>query len=479
MPTLVLASASPWTRHPGGAMLTGTCEVLARSGGLPVWVVRLPLLACAVLCAALLPLQALHEWYSGTAEATTRALLSVPAAPVLLYVLLWWALPNDREHDRSRMIEAATASIHGRPSTVTGEFPSLSAMRAEPEPWSVTLLRWLALAALSGLSAVLLAMIAVFPLQEAIAGTGILSALGAAGAHPLAVTVLLVGLPTAGVVLGLLPLQLLDRLRWSASSAPVPRAALLTLALAIAALTTGALAFVGLVFGLGVLLATSLIVLVTALLAALLIVPWARHLWRAVTEETQQRALVQQRSEITAHLHDSVLQTLTLLQRPGFDIEDVRRLARGQERELRRWLYRADEPEAGAVEEVRRAVEAITAELEDLHGTAVQTVVVGDYPVTDAVRPLLGALREAASNACRHGREDVDVFVDISAGRIEAFVRDRGPGFDLESVPHDRLGVRESIIGRMERAGGSAQVHRAPGGGTEIALDLPIARRAL
>ena len=124
-----------------------------------------------------------------------------------------------------------------------------------------------------------------------------------------------------------------------------------------------------------------------------------------------------------------------------------------------------------------REIEALAAELEDLHGMDVHAVVVGDAPVTEDLRPLLAALREAASNACRHGRDGVDLFVDVDAARVEAFVRDRGPGFDLDSVPPDRLGVRESIIGRMRRAGGSAQVHPGPGGGTEVALLLPRGRR--
>lgn len=102
-----------------------------------------------------------------------------------------------------------------------------------------------------------------------------------------------------------------------------------------------------------------------------------------------------------------------------------------------------------------------------------RTVVVGDGPLTDRQRPLLAALREAVLNACRHGGGDVDVFVDIAPESVTAFVRDRGDGFDMAAVPEDRLGVRESILGRMDRAGGEATVGPAPGGGTEVMLRMP------
>ena len=176
-----------------------------------------------------------------------------------------------------------------------------------------------------------------------------------------------------------------------------------------------------------------------------------------------------ERADIAAHLHDSVLQTLTLIRKRADEPETVARLARSQERELRAWLY-TDRPEAGT--SVADAVRDLVGEIEDRYGAEVELVVVGDRPPDRATEVVVAAAREALSNAVRHGAPPVSVYAEIGPERLEVFVRDRGPGFDIDRIPPDRHGVRESIVSRMARHGGRAVVRRLEAG-TEIHLDLP------
>jgi signal transduction histidine kinase len=199
------------------------------------------------------------------------------------------------------------------------------------------------------------------------------------------------------------------------------------------------------------------------------------RLWRDLDTERAARIREAERADIAAHLHDSVLQTLALIQRHGSDPAAVARLARAQERDLRDWLY-GPRPADGA--SLAGEVRAAAADVEDRHGVAVDVVLVGDRPGDDRVSALVAALREAMVNAARHAGSPVQVYVECGPGGVEAFVRDRGTGFSLAAVPDDRLGIRESIIGRMERHGGSATVRSTPGEGTEVRLELPGEERA-
>ena len=196
---------------------------------------------------------------------------------------------------------------------------------------------------------------------------------------------------------------------------------------------------------------------------ALVLGPWALRLWRDLEKERGLREREQERAEIAAHLHDSVLHTLSLIQRRPGDADEVVRLARAQERQLREWLYSSERPAPDADETVSVAVRRACAEVEDGEGVAIEVVVVGDAPLDPHTAALVKAMREALLNAARHGRVGVSVYVECTADLVEAFVRDRGPGFDLESVPQDRLGVRESVIGRMERHGGTATLRPRAG----------------
>ncbi len=202
----------------------------------------------------------------------------------------------------------------------------------------------------------------------------------------------------------------------------------------------------------------------------LVLAPWWLRLVRALGDERVAREREAERADIAAHLHDSVLQTLALIRARADDPEDVARLARAQERELRSWLYDdRTTPGTSLAAELTRLV----GEVEDLHAIPVEVVVVGDRVPDAQTEVILRAGREALLNAVRHGRPPVSVYLECSAHVVEVFVRDHGDGFDAAAVPEDRLGVRESIVGRMTRHGGSATV-RCRESGTEVHLSLPV-----
>jgi signal transduction histidine kinase/phage shock protein PspC (stress-responsive transcriptional regulator) len=275
---------------------------------------------------------------------------------------------------------------------------------------------------------------------------------------------------TAGAVIAYAQIDEVDRARWFARTGVGTRSAALRLALGVLLVILGVLLLVvqeADIFLLGRTLLAALAVLVGV---GVVLTPWGVRIWRDLDAERAARARESERADIAAHLHDSVLQTLALIQRRSHDGAEVVRLARAQERDLRGWLYGAADADPTTV---AARVAALAAEVEDVHGAVVEVVSVGDRPVNDRSASLLAALREAMVNAARHAESPVRVYVECTPEGVEAFVRDRGPGFDLAEVPEDRLGVRESIIGRMERHGGSARVRSAPGEGTEVRLLLP------
>jgi signal transduction histidine kinase/phage shock protein PspC (stress-responsive transcriptional regulator) len=212
---------------------------------------------------------------------------------------------------------------------------------------------------------------------------------------------------------------------------------------------------------------------VVAVGLGLILLPFWLRLARGLADERAERIRSQERAEVAAHLHDSVLQTLALVQKRADDPRAVATLARRQERELRTWLSGA--PGARPDERLADALRAAAAEIEEAHGTPIEVVTVGDRDLDERARALVAAAREALANAVRHAGSDapITVFAEMDdGGRAEVFVRDRGRGFDLGAVPEDRRGVRESIVGRMARHGGRAAVHSTPGQGTEVELVL-------
>ncbi|MDN4478182.1 sensor histidine kinase [Demequina lignilytica] len=206
----------------------------------------------------------------------------------------------------------------------------------------------------------------------------------------------------------------------------------------------------------------------------LLLAPWWLRLIRQVRIERERRVREFERAEIAAHLHDSVLQTLTLIRAKADDPAAVARLARAQERDLRTYLYQERQSAAASV--AVALAEAI-AEVEDRQGVEIELVTVGDTQTTGALHAAVRAVAEAATNAARHAVPPYSVYAEVTERAFEAFVRDGGPGFDPEAIPEGRLGIRESIVGRVARFGGTATVASVPGGRTEVAIVIhPEAR---
>jgi len=200
--------------------------------------------------------------------------------------------------------------------------------------------------------------------------------------------------------------------------------------------------------------------------------PFVYRLMAELSGEREERVRTQERADVAAHLHDSVLQTLALIQK---NPTDAARLARAQERDLRAWLYAGESLDEATV---ASALRAAAAEVEDAWGVSVDVVAVGDCDFDESLRPIVAAAREATTNAAKHaGVPRVDVYAEITAAGVDVFVRDRGAGFDPDATPEDRLGVRRSIIDRMERHGGTAEVRSAPGEGTEIRMHLELEKR--
>ena len=223
-------------------------------------------------------------------------------------------------------------------------------------------------------------------------------------------------------------------------------------------------------------LLTGLLLTLAVLLAAVGVFgPWAVRLWHELSAERTKRVREEERAEMAAHLHDSVLQTLALIQNRAGASSEVARIARAQERELREWLYAG----AGATDsDLAGDLKHYAAALELDYPVRFEVVVAGQTSERSSGE-LAAAAREAMLNAARHAGGEVSVYIEAADDGVDVFVRDRGPGFAPAAVPEDRLGVRESIIGRMRRAGGSATVRPGAGGtGTEVRLHFESPGRA-
>jgi signal transduction histidine kinase len=221
----------------------------------------------------------------------------------------------------------------------------------------------------------------------------------------------------------------------------------------------------------------ALAALVVAVALILISAPFWRAIFNRLGAERVARARADERADVAAHLHDSVLQTLALIQKRSDDPEQVGRLARRQERELREWL--SDTEPSRPDERLADALRATAADIENSHGTPIEAVVVGDAELDERLEALVAASREALTNSVKFASEGgaVRLYAEIEKGNARVFIDDRGPGFDPEAVPADRRGVRESIIGRMERYGGKAEIRSDPDDGTEVELTMRAARR--
>jgi signal transduction histidine kinase len=206
-----------------------------------------------------------------------------------------------------------------------------------------------------------------------------------------------------------------------------------------------------------------------SLIGALVLVvgPW---IWQLVAERTE-RIRLEERAEVAARIHDSVLQTLALVQRHASDPTRVSAVARRQERELRRWLYGGG---FGSAETLSDALAEAATDVEELHGVRVELASAGDVPLDESVAQVVLAAREAMTNAAKFsGADEISVYEETTDATVSVFVRDRGVGFDRSAVPADRRGLSESIEARMQRAGGTAAVTAVPGEGVEVELTLP------
>lgn len=202
---------------------------------------------------------------------------------------------------------------------------------------------------------------------------------------------------------------------------------------------------------------------------AIVLAPWLHRSRSALNQARAEKVRADARADMAAHLHDSVLQTLAMIQRQADDPKAVQQLARRQERELRNWLYDDELHEAT----LKAALTLAAAEVEDEQGVPVELVMVGDCDTTESIQALVRAAREAMVNAAKHsGADKIDVYAEVDENSIEVFVRDRGKGFDADAVADDRLGVKGSIIERMARHGGTATIRSATGDGTEVRLEI-------
>ncbi len=446
-----------WTRQRSDSLLVGVCAALGRALGVPTAAVRALFALGGALFLAVIPVSAAFK----LEPLAVFSLGGLCGSSIIVYLLAWLSLPSDVQEHRSVLSAMSVASVRGNPSL---EATAQVARQALVSPGGA-LVRWIVLAAFIGVS-VTLTILGALSLTGYGFGTWVLFGVGA-------------GTIAGGGALGLLPLSLVDDARWSGSVSTLPRAVLFGIALSVFLMLAGALIMVEAVYGLQAMVVTAAIALLAVGLLSVVLVPWIRRLWSSMREESEERALVRQQAEITAHLHDSVLQTLTVIQRESTEAQLARQLARQQEVELRRWLYgnvsaqsSGSDADSDLPSSLKDAITAMCAQLEQQHGVEIDVVTVGDAPLTARSIPLVRAAREAASNAVRHGKVGVQVFMDAASTPLEIYVRDRGPGFDLAQLPEGRLGVRESILGRMERAGGSARITPAIGGGMEVTLVL-------
>ncbi|MCC3268212.1 PspC domain-containing protein [Arthrobacter gengyunqii] len=395
-----------------------------------------------------------HLGWSVNLVRALMVLLAVSGgAGLVLYAWLWILVPTAGE--------AADSADAGRnPRSVAQNFAGHSSGTPAPESPS-TKRGWIEAAAgrdvLSGLA--LLAVAAVFIAQRFGADINwrVLFPLGAI---------------VAGAVLAWSQLDEVRRAGLLSRAGADRRSGLLRLAAGLLLVVVGVLLMVSGAFAWDVLFAGLLAASAVLAGVALVFAPWAVKYWRELETERAGRIRERERAEIAAHLHDSVLQTLALIQNRAGSEQDVVRLARAQERELRRWLY-ADDPRAPG--QLSDSIAAVAAQVEDEYGYPVEVVTVGDAPLDAAAEAMTQAARAALVNAAQHAGGPVSVYVECTADRAEIFIRDRGTGFDPDTVPPDRLGVRESIVGRMRRNGGTAVIRSGPEG-TEVRLGLPLSR---
>lgn len=404
------AVARPALRRPRECLVSGVAAGLARHLGWPLWLVR----------------------------ATFVALTFVWGAGALLYAWLWLLMPWDDAAPRARA-DAATGATAAA-GDAYGEGVEQVPTRGAPVAWILT-------------GASIVATLATVVAISLFAGSGVTLASmpGWVGG---------VFIATALAVAAGVWATLVDR-RDPARGPRHEAIVRITVTVVLAVLLLAQLATLQQVGVAGFLYALLPLAGVVLVYSSMLV-----DKWRELSGERVRRIREEQRAEMAAHLHDSVLQTLALIQNRAGASSEVARLARAQERELRAWLYDGD---AAADSDLPTDLRDYAAALELDYPVRIDVVSAG-LPAERASGEVAAASREAMLNAARHAGGDVSVYIEGNADAVDVFVRDRGPGFDLAAVPADRLGIRQSILGRMRRAGGSATIRRGAGGGTEVHL---------
>ena len=405
----VATSPRRWSRTRDGRVLAGVCAGVARSVGIDPLVVRVLVVALTVA--------------GGTGA--------------LLYVAAWLMLPED---GKDRSLAQSAAKGGGRDMAEVLAIGSI-------------VLGTLLLVRATG---VWFSDACVWPLL--LAGVGLAVIWRQAGADDRSSF-----------------LRVVDRLPRAGATGPdlrLRRAALARVVVGVALVVGGVGAFLAASDAFSAvrqgLLATSGIVGGLALITG----PFWLRMGRDLAQERRKRIRSEERADFAAHVHDSVLQTLALIQRNADDPRAVVTMARRQERELRGWLFENDEDPGGS-ETLAAALTRAGEEVEGLHGVSIDVVAVGDLPIDDRLRALVAAAREAMVNAAKwSGDETVSVYAEVRDGEASVFVRDWGAGFDLDGVAPDRHGVRESIVDRMARHGGRAVVKTSLGEGTEVELRM-------
>ncbi|WP_165496212.1 ATP-binding protein [Alloscardovia theropitheci] len=233
----------------------------------------------------------------------------------------------------------------------------------------------------------------------------------------------------------------------------------------------GMFAIIGLSFTRGLVLPIFGIFVIGIFSTAIMVAPWLASSHQKLAHETAQKEREEERADMAAHLHDSVLQTLNLIRQNATNSAMVAQLAHTQERELRRWLY---EDREDAIDSLSSSMKLISARVEDTFGVPIDVITVGDTRPTERINAIIEATQQALTNACIHGKPQISLYVECTSHDVQAFVRDHGDGFDITSIPQDRMGIRHSIIGRVERAGGKVKIVSRPGWGTEVRMTLPL-----
>ncbi|WP_104052763.1 MULTISPECIES: ATP-binding protein [unclassified Arthrobacter] len=399
-------------------------------------------------------------WSAGLVRAVMVLLALAGGAGLVLYAWLWVLVPTADEAADKVQSNRDPRSVARNFAAYLNEQPSGESDAREPAPADS---RWIAAASN----------------REVLAGLALLAVAGAVIAQRFGADVNWQLLFPAGTIIvgAVLAWSQLDETRRAgllSRAGADRRTGLLRLGGGLLLVVVGVILMVSGALTWDVLLAGLLASAAVLAGVALVFAPWAVKYWRDLETERTGRIRERERAEIAAHLHDSVLQTLALIQNRSGSEQDVLRLARAQERELRRWLYADDPRTAGQLSD---RLKAVAASVEDEYGYPVEVVAVGDATLDQPADALVQAARAALINAAQHAPGPVSVYVECTADRAEVFIRDRGPGFNPEEVPEDRLGVRESIVGRMRRHGGTAVIRSGPDG-TEVRLALPLTRPA-